>query len=164
MSSALAVVEKGGSMPSPLGAQPNGFDFSDLRIFTSIPRYHHDVAAMHGLVVVYDTDCIGREGIQLGKLYVREHQQPFSNMSWEGWLQREWDERHRRAGPSARLRTSREVVQAIHWPYEGDLALRMATGGVDGPYYEWAYGSDLIGKVVGVYSPEGIKAPPNGRA
>lgn len=141
---------------SDLPAENRGecpFDFSDLRIFTSIPRYHHDVAVMRGSVVVYDTECIGRESVQIGKLYIRENQRPYSMMSWEGWLQREWQERHRRAGPSVRLRTCREVVQAINWPHEGDLALRMATGGVDGPYHDWAFGTDLIGKVVGLYLP-----------
>lgn len=153
MSTALQLIEPSGHEPAPLDDQPAGFDFSDLRIFTSIPKYHHDVVAMHGLVVVYDTGCIGREGIQIGKLYVREHQRPYAMRNWEEWLKHEWDERERRCGPAVRLRTNREVVQAIHWPREDGLSLRMASGGVDGPYHDWAFGTDLIGKVVGIYRP-----------
>lgn len=162
MSRALTCIERPGLPPANLDEGP-GFDFSDLRIFTSIPRHQHDVVAMHGLVVVYDTDCIGREGIQFGKLYVREHQRPYAMRNWEDWLKHEWAERDRRCGPAVRLRTNREVVQAIQHR-NGGPALRMATGGVDGPYYEWAFGSNLIGKVVGIYRPSGSADPPDGRA
>ena len=129
------------------------FDFSDLRIFTSIPPHHYDVVVMRGLVVVYDTECLGREGVQIGKLYVRESQRPPSCMPWEAWLDQEWKDRDRRGGPVSRLHTHREVVQAVNWPHEDDLALRLASGWTDGPYREWAFGMDLIGKVVGIYAP-----------
>lgn len=164
MNGALAKIEAGGALPAPIENETAGFDFSDLRIFTSIPRCHHDVAVMHGLVVVYDTDCIGREGIQIGKLYIRESQRPYAMFSWEEWLKLEWEERDRRCGPSSFLRTRREVVQAVHHRHGSGLALRMATGGVDGPYHDWAFGRDLIGKVVGVYQPAGLKEPPNARS
>lgn len=161
MSRALVRIDRSRSTPSPLGNQATGFDFSDLRIFTSIPRYHHDVAAMHGIVVVYDTDCISREGIKTGGLYIRESQRPPAAMPWEEWLKHEWNDREHRHSPYSRLTTRREVVQAVEHPHAGKMALRMATGGIDGPYHDWAFGLDLIGKVVGIYLSEGAKSPPD---
>lgn len=155
MATQLATVGGLASRPPnvPATEQQCPFDFSDLRIFTSIPPHHYDVVVMCGLVVVYDKECMGREGVQPGRLYVREGQRPYSSFRWEEWLKREWADRDRRAGPIGRLQTTREVVQAINWPQDGDLALRLATGGVDGPYHHWAFGLDLIGKVVGLYLP-----------
>ena len=139
--------------PAPI-AEPEGFDVSELHIFTSIPRYHHDVVALRGLVVVFDTECLRREGIQMGKLYVRQNQSPPSSMAWEEWLKQEWADRERRHGPVSRLRISREVVLAFAHPRHGGPCVRLDSGYVDGPYHEWAFGMDLIGKVVGVYRPD----------
>ncbi len=131
------------------------FDTSGFAIFTSIPRHRHGIVPMLGMVVVYATDLIGREGILEGALYVREGQRPYCG-SWEHWLRLEVEaERERRlCGPQGLLRITREVVQAIRWPYDDAWSLRLASGHVDGPYKEWAFGLDLIGKVVGIYRPE----------
>lgn len=151
MSRALVQAGRGGSTPAPLDAR-EAFDFSDLRVFTTIPP-HHDVVTMRGLVVVYETDSLHRDGIEMGKLYVRENQRPRAGQGWERWLEREWAERRENHSPSSLLRTEREVVQAITWPRTGGPALRLASGFVDGPYHEWAFGRTLIGKVVGLYRP-----------
>jgi hypothetical protein len=129
-----------GLAPAPLDNQAPGFDFSDLRVFTSIPPYHYDVVAMRGLVAVYDRECLGREGIQMGKLYVRENQLPPSMMQWEEWLKREWADREGRHKPFSRLTVRREVVLAFTHPRHGGPCLRLDSGFVDGPYHEWAFG------------------------
>lgn len=138
-----------------LPATPNDdrFDFSELRIFTSIPPYHYDVVPMRGLVVVYDKECLGREGIQPGKFYVRESQRPYAAMPWEAWLRREWEDRERRGGPAGRLHVNRYVVQVIRWPRSDHMGFKLESGFSDGPYHDWAFGLDIIGKVVGIYRP-----------
>jgi hypothetical protein len=153
MSSALTRIETPAATPANI-EEAASFDFSDLRVFTSIPRYHYDVVAMRGLVVVYDRECLGREGIQMGKLYVRENQLPPSSMPWDQWLKSEWAEREDRHKPYSRLTVRREVVLAFTHPRHGGPCVRLDSGHVDGPYHEWAFGMDLIGKVVGIYRPE----------
>lgn len=160
MSSSLAVFEGRVSVPALIEAEAASFDFSDLRIFTEIPRQNHDVVAMHGLVIVFDRLALQHEGVQTGKLYVREGQRPHSAQSWEAWLAAEQEHSERRAQPWNPLRTSREVVQAIEHP-AGGPAFRLASRFIDGPYKDYAYGIDLIGKVVGIYHPGGIAEPPN---
>jgi hypothetical protein len=140
------------SLPLPTSAG-DGFDFAGLRVFTEIPRHHYDVAVLEGMVVVYDHECIGREGVQEGGFYVREHQHPYAGMSWENWLDAELRDRTPRCQPRGRLKVQREVVQAFRCARTNNWALRLASGFVDGPYYDWAFGADLVGKVVGLYLP-----------
>lgn len=132
---------------------PADFGLLDLRIFDSIPRHNHDVVVLRGIVAVYATDVIGREGILENAYYVRESQHPYSGMSWDQWLRLEVEDRRPRSQPRGALRTRRQVVRAIRWPRTGDWALRLESGTVDGPYHDWAFGADLIGKVVGIYRP-----------
>lgn len=155
-STALAIAK-----PSALVAESPGFDFADMRIFTSVPAHDfYDVVALRGAVVVMDRSLIGREGILEGALYVRESQRPHACMQWGHWLRVELDqgEVHRRAGPVGPLKTRREVVQATRWLRDDgrpkdNWAVRLASGFVDGPYYDWSFGHDFIGKVVGIYRP-----------
>lgn len=151
--SALAVIRGSASTPALPGAQPHGFDFSHLRAFSSIPTVSHDIVTMRGLVAVYDKRVFG--GIEMGKLYVRESQRPAGGQSWQGWLEGEVRHSHHMHQPFSQLCTSREVVQAVAWPHEDSLAFRLASGFTDGPYQAWAYGSDIIGEVVGLYLPGG---------
>lgn len=141
------------AVPAVIEQEP-GFDFSDLRIFTEIPAHDDfDVVAMRGLVIVFDRRTMNHEGFIPGKLYVRENQRPHACMQWQHWLETEL--RHGdRAGPSGPLRTRREVVQYVEHR-AGGPAVRLASGHVDGPYYEHVFGRDFIGKVVGVYRPGG---------
>ena len=150
MTTQLAIA---GDRPYSIGpADLEGFDFSHLRSFRGIPSNDDfDVVAMHGIVVVVDRLALRIGGIRTGRLYVRENQRPAAGLEWERWLSSEWEYRDR-CQPFNRLRTRREVVQAIEHP-RGGKALRLASGFVDGPYHEWAYGADLIGEVVGVYLP-----------
>lgn len=135
-----------------------GFDFSSFRVFTSVPD-HRDfgIAALRGMVVVYDESALHREGVLAGGFYVRESQRPRSGMVWASWLEREQEDRRRRCGPSGPLEIRREVVQAIRRPGDNGWAVRLASGHIDGPYYDWAFGTDFIGKVVGVYLPSTSK-------
>ena len=132
------------------------FAFSDLRVFTSIPAHHHDIIAFRGAVLVFCTDfrCC-HETVEEGALYVRESQRPAANMLWESWLRLECEEafRYRNHCPRSPLKIVREVVQAVRWPRRDAWALRLASGFVDGPYKDWAFGTDLVGKIVGVYRP-----------
>lgn len=132
-----------------------GFDFSGLRRFTAVPD-HRDfgIVALRGMVIVYDETPLSCEGIIEGAFYVRESQRPRSLMSWETWLKRERDDLDRRVGPVSPLQIRREVVQAVRWPRGGHWALRLASGFTDGPYYDHAFGLDLIGKVAGIYLPD----------
>jgi hypothetical protein len=124
-----------------------------LPVFASIPAYHHDVAVLHGMVVVYDTDTLAKEGVQEGSFYVKETQYPVAGMRWESWLRLECEDQHRdrRAQPRSPLKTRREVVQAVR--LRGSWFLRLASGFNDGPVEEWSLGHDFVGKVVGVYDP-----------
>lgn len=140
------------SLPLPIGE--HGFDFSNLRRFDQIPPHDtFDVVPMRGLVVVFDRKALDIEGIQPGQLYVRESQRPCGAMAWRDWL--ETEARHGDfAGPASLLRTRRGVVQAIPHPRHGGPSFRLDSGFVDGPYKEWCYGHNLVGKVVGVYAPQ----------
>ena len=132
----------------------NGFDFSDLQVFDTIPRYNHDVVPMHGLVIVFDKLAFRYEGFIEGKLYVRENQRPAANLRYDSWLDLE-REYGQPAGPSSPLVTHREVVRYVTHAPTGLPALRMDSRFVDGPYQEWAFGRNLVGKVVGIYRPGG---------
>lgn len=129
------------------------FDPQDFRVFTSIPD-HRDfgIVALRGLVVIYDETPLHTEGIIEGAFYVREHQRPTSGI-WDDWLRREWDDRDRRHGPNVPLKVSREVVRAVRYPRSDHWAVRLASGFTDGPYHDWWFGRDFVGKVVGIYSP-----------
>lgn len=134
------------------------FDFSSFRVFTSVPNHRdYGIAALRGMVVVYDESSLHREGVIAGAFYVRQSQRPRSGMTWESWLQREYDDRRPRCGPAGPLAIRHEVVQAIRWPGDDDWAVRLSSGHVDGPYYNWSFGTDFVGKVVGVYLPAGAK-------
>lgn len=134
------------------------FDLHDLRIFTSIPDHRdYGIVAMHGMVVVYDVRPICTEGIVDGAFYVRENQSPAAARPWSDWVRDEWKDCDRgRAGPTSPLITRREVVRAVRWPRGGadSWALRLTSGFTDGPYYDWWFGRDFVGKVVGVYRPQ----------
>lgn len=130
------------------------FDFDGLAIFRHIPdNDDFGIAALHGFAVIYDQSPLCREGIIAGSLYVRESQQPEACMSWDRWLEEELRDRAPRRQPPGRLKTRRQVVQAIRWRDGEHWAVRLASGAIDGPYCDWAFGTDLVGKVVGVYRP-----------
>ena len=152
---ALATISRAPVTPTPI--EPD-FALADMAVFTVIPVNFHGIVALGGMVAVYATDLIDREGILEGAYYVRESQRPAACMAWEQWLQREVEERYRRVGPRSPLQIRREVVQAIRWPSADDWSLRLASGYVDGPYHDWAFGCDLIGKVVGIYHPCAVSA------
>lgn len=134
--------------------QPNDFDFSSFRIFSSVPDHRdYGIVALRGMVIIYDERPLRQEGIIAGAFYVRESQRPRSSMMWESWLRRENEDQRRRGGPVGPLEIQREVVQAIHWPHNTDWAVRLPSGFVDGPYCDWAFGADFIGKVAGIYLP-----------
>jgi hypothetical protein len=134
--------------------QPNDFDFSSFRIFTSVPDHRdYGIVALRGMVVIYDERPLHQEGIVAGAFYVKESQRPRSGMMWESWLLRENEDQRRRCGPAGPLAIQREVVQAVHWPHAGDWSVRLPSGFVDGPYCDWVFGTDFIGKVVGIYLP-----------
>lgn len=129
------------------------FDLTNLRIFTSVPD-HPDfgIVALRGMVVVYDERPLQQEGVVEGAFYVREGQRPRSGLTWQTWLNLE-SARRNDVGPAAPLAIRREVVKAIHWPHAERWSVRLASGHVDGPYDDATFGSDFIGKVVGIYLP-----------
>lgn len=131
------------------------FDLHDLRIFDSVPEDRdYGIIALKGIVVVYDGRPLSIEGVIEGAFYVREHQR--THAPWQDWLRREWEDRDRRCGPNVPLSVSREVVQAVRWPRgkDGDnWAVRLSSGFTDGPYYDWWFARDFVGKVVGIYRP-----------
>jgi hypothetical protein len=133
------------------------FEFTGLRVFTSVPADRdYGIVALRGMVVIYDERPLHTEGILEGAFYVRESQRPASNI-WDDWLRREWEDRDRRAGPYVPLVTRREVVQAVRFPRSdkttNNWAVRLSRGFIDGPYYDWWFGRDFVGKVVGIYRP-----------
>lgn len=137
--------------------QGDDFGLHDLRIFDHIPDHRdYGIVALRGLVVIYDVKPLHTEGVIEGAFYVREHQYPRACRPWQDWLRSEWDERDRRAGPYSPLVITREVVRAIRWPRPGETnnwAARLASGFIDGPYYDWCFGHNFVGKVVGIYRP-----------
>jgi hypothetical protein len=133
---------------------PSDFSFHGFRIFTSVPDHpDYGTVALHGMVVIYDERPIHMEGLVEGSFYVRESQHPVAAMAWESWLKSEWEDRARRGQPRSPLKTRREVVQAMRWPYADNWSVRLSSGFVDGPYHDWAFGYDFVGKVVGIYRP-----------
>jgi hypothetical protein len=147
------------SAPVPaVGSENDEFDPQDFQVFTSIPD-HRDfgVVALRGMVVIYDEKPLQTEGIIEGAFYVRESQRTNAGYDWEEWLRRELEDRARRCGPFSPLKTSREVVRAVRWPRSDDWAVRLAGGFTDGPSYDWWFGRDFVGKVVGIYSPAPTK-------
>ena len=131
-----------------------GFEFPDMRIFDTIPIHDdYDVVAVRGAVAVLDRVIVRREGVLDGSFYVRESQRTPACMPWDDWHRRELEDQSHGVRLRSRLKIRREVVRAIRWPHGDCWALRLASGFVDGPYHDWAFGSDLIGKVVGIYRP-----------
>jgi hypothetical protein len=129
-----------------------GFSFGDLRVFTSIPLHHHDVVALSGFVVVYETDSLGREGVNEGSLYVVEDQRPVGGMSWELYdrLNREYGPRD----PRVRVSTSRRVIRAVKRDSDASHWWHVHPSGFhDGPFPDWAAAHTMVGKVVSVYRP-----------
>lgn len=143
-------------LPALPAVAPDEFDLRSFKIFGRIPD-HPDfgIVALRGAVLVYDESDLHREGVVEGALYVRESQHPTACMDWERWLDLERDDarRSRRAQPSSPLKTRREVVQAVRAAAGDRWGLRLASGAIDGPYYEWAFGRNLVGKIVGIYRP-----------
>lgn len=142
------------SMRSVVSAFPEspGFGFNDLRVFTSIPEHHHDVTTLLGLVIVYETDALCREGVKEGGLYVVESQQPVGGMTWDIYdrLNRERGPRE----PRARIKTSRRVIRAVRCDHDPELSWQILPSGYrDGPFHDWAMAHDFVGKVVGIYRP-----------
>lgn len=142
-------------LPAVISPQPDGFSFSGLRVFDSIPEYHHGIVALRGAVVVYETDSIGREGfIEEGGFYVVERQYPPACMSYGLWLKEEMEDAKGRAQPWSRLKTSREVIRLYRWPRGNDLwRFLLPSGWSDGPYEGWSMCFGMVGKVVGIYHP-----------
>jgi hypothetical protein len=149
--SALALAT---TLPSPC-EQAQEFSVQDLRIFTSIPDRHHEIVALRGAVIVYDTDSKGREGfVEEGGLYVIEHQYTPAGMPYDSWLRHELEDSIRRAQPWSKLKTSREVIRLERHPKMTDKwGYRLASGFWDGPLHEWAICFPMVGKVVGIYRP-----------
>lgn len=150
-SAALALVSN--PVPAPAAGR---FTLPGLQIFDRVPE-HCGVAALQGAVVVYDPDILHREEVQEGAFYVRESQRPAALMQWETWLRLEVQEQFCSPGsqPRSPLRTAREVIQLVRRPVgEPDRWWhRLASGFLDGPYYDWAFALNLVGKVVGIYLP-----------
>lgn len=140
----------------PVAESGAPLSFGELERFRTVPQGRDfDVATVMGLVVVFDRKPIFSEGIVEGRLYVRENQRSPGGAPWDAWLKLEL-ERSEGGRPSSQLITSREVVQAVVHP-AGGPAFRLANRFVDGPYREWAYGLDVIGKVIGLYEPGRVR-------
>lgn len=136
------------------------FELPELTVFRSIPAHGYGIVPLRGMVAVYDTLAHSIEGIVDGGFYVREAQRPASAMQWESWLRAEvqaFQREPRSHRPHSPLAITREVVMAVRWPRsdkpEHDRAWRLDSGFTDGPYYDWAFGCDVVGKVVGIYLP-----------
>lgn len=154
MATAIQCIEHPAPAPLP------EFHPASLKVFRSIPAYHHGIVALRGAVIVYETDTLYREGVQDGSFYVVESQYPPANMAWESWLWAECEDehKHRRAQPRSPLKTSREVVQAIRCPGGEDRWwYRLPSGFTDGPIQGWSIGHNFVGKVAGIYRPEGLE-------
>lgn len=137
-----------------IGTPEADFNLQDLRIFTSVPDHRdYGIATLRGLVLIYDEKPLHVEGIIEGAYYVRESQRPHACRPYRDWLESELEGCRNKERIRVPLKISREVVQAIRWPYAEDWAVRLSSGHVDGPYYDWAWGTDFIGKVVGIYLP-----------
>ena len=127
------------------------FPLHGLRIFRTVPAHHHDVVALQGFVVVFETGPIGDE-IADGGLYVAEHQRPPGGMNWETFDRLMMQ--HGPAEPRARLKTSRTVVRLVRDAADPALWWHIAAGGWrDGPFEHWGATLNLVGKVAGLYQP-----------
>ena len=141
-----------GALPTPYPLQEETFQLTDLRVFTSVPQYHHDVVALLGMVVVYDTHALGREVVEDGGLYVVEDQRPVGGMSWETYDRLNSD--RGQLTPSSQIKTTRRVVRLQHshnMPECWDHVL--PSGARDGPIPHWDVTFNMVGKVVGIYRP-----------
>ena len=140
------------ALPAVIAAE---FDVGDFQVFREIPEDRDvGIVSLRGAVLVYDAGPLHREGILDGAYYVREHQRPTASMQWKQWLELEYGDAVKGShGPTGLLRTTREVVQARRMPVGDRWGLRLASGITDGPYHDWAFGRDLVGKVVGMYRP-----------
>lgn len=148
-----ALVRRGEVTAPP---KPEPFTLPDLRVFSTIPEYHHGIVTLRGAVVVYATDTLYREGLVDGGFYVVERQHTPCGMNWRRWLLLELADEHveRRAQPFSPLTTSREVVQLVRCPGDGDRWWqRLPSGFSDGPLEGWCIGNNIVGKVVGLYAP-----------
>lgn len=124
----------------------------DLAAYNFVPC-GCDVVPLGGLVAIFDRDTLRREEITEGAYYVRERQRPRASMPWSNWLALETQDATPRSGPASPLQIEREVVRAIRWRCGDQWALQSAEGYTDGPFYDWAFGHDFIGKVIGLYQP-----------
>lgn len=134
--------------------EPEGFTLPEMRVFTSIPDCHYyGIATLRGAVVVYE-DCLGREGVIEGAFYVVEDQNAPSGLTFDRWLQGEWEGAARRAQPFSPLKISRRVVQLVRCEgMDGHWWQHQSSGFSDGPYPDWSVCFNLVGKVVGIYAP-----------
>lgn len=136
----------------PAASERPEFALDDLRVFSSIPENHHDVVPLLGMVAVYETDTLRRDGVIDGALYVVEDQRPVGGMSWETS-----DRLNRELGPGqprSRIKTRRRVVRAVKCPGDPSSWFHVQPGGYpDGPIVDWAVAHNFVGRVVGVYEP-----------
>lgn len=125
----------------------------DLAIFNFVPS-GCDVVPLGGMVAIFDRDTLCREEITEGAYYVRERQRPRAGILWSNWLALEARDATPRFGPASPLQIEREVVRAVRWRRGDQWALQSAEGYTDGPFHDWAFGHDVIGKVIGLYQPK----------
>lgn len=152
---ALAILPAAQSAPlAAVAGLADEFEIPDFQVFKSVPADRDfGIAALQGMVVVYDIRPLRFEGVVEGAFYVRESQRPAASRPWADWLRGELEERNRLAGPSVPLETRREVVRAIRQQHSDLWSVHLASGFVDGPYHDWWFGRDFVGKVVGIYRP-----------
>ena len=139
--------------PAPMGVSAGWTSprFQDLRVFDAIPPHRHDIVTLAGAVIVYETDCLCREPIEDGGIYVIESQHPVAGMSYQAWLDREAANPAPRAQPDSPLKTRREVVQVVQ--KKGHWWQVQPSGFHDGPFSEWTIAHNMVGKVAGIYQP-----------
>lgn len=139
----------------PAVSETPDFALDDLRVFSSIPNAHYDVVPLLGMVAVYETDTLTRDGVIDGALYVIEDQHPIGGMSWETA-----DRLNRERSPDQpryRIKTRRRVVRAVKHPNAPSSWFHLQPGGYpDGPIYDWAVADNFVGRVVGIYKPEAV--------
>lgn len=137
----------------PAASETPDFALDDLRVFHSIPDNSHDVVSLLGMVVVYETDTLARDGLIDGALYVIEDQRPVGGMNWETC-----DRLNRERGPGQpryRIKTRRRVIRAVKHPNDPCAWFHLQPGGYpDGPIYDWAVADNFVGRVVGIYKTE----------
>ena len=147
------MITSAADIPALIDPQWAGFSGSELRVFSSVPEFHHDVAALLGLVFIYETDGLCRKGIEDGALYVVEDQRPVGGVSWETYDQ--FNRGHGPREPRVRITTSRRVVRAIRRQDHPDHWWQVLPSGFhDGPFPDWSMTHNMVGKIVGLYRPE----------